>query len=96
MESSVKSNGDKRRRPDSVTGEHKESATGTGETVSDKVGTESNENLVAEVGSERLVEVDWQVLREDDVLGVGSVETDVCHDCDQHVFLDDVRRVKYS
>ncbi len=52
-----------------------------------EIGTESNQDLVCERSSVRLVEVLFQVLTPNDVIRVRSSETDIRHDRNQHVFL---------
>lgn len=79
-------------RPDSAGWVHKETAGEAGETVTDEISREGNEDLVAEVPSPGLVEVEREKLDPDDVRGVGGSETDVGHDGNDHVLL----HVKFS
>ena len=55
MQGLVESDGDQRSRPDSVGGVHEESTDDTCHTVTDKVGTKSDKNLIRETRGIALV-----------------------------------------
>ena len=87
VEGIVESNGDERGGPDAVAGINEETASQAGHAVTDQVGGEGDQNLVAELASVGLVEVLGKVLRPDNVVGVGGAAGDVGHDGDEHVLL---------
>ncbi len=76
-----------RRWPDSHTGVDEESTGETGETVTDKVGTERVQELVTAAEGPFLAKEYGECLRGDDVVGIGRTEGHAAHDSDEHVFL---------
>jgi len=87
VESTVKGNRRKVGVPDGVDRVDEEATSETSKTVTNEVGGETDEDLVTKVLRPRHVEEARDVLDEDDVVGVRSSETDVCHDSDDHVLL---------
>ena len=87
VEGPIECDGGQVRGPNGAGWVHEEAAGETSEAVTDKIGREGNEDLIAELASPGLVEVEREVLNPNDVCGVGRRETDVCHDCDDHVLL---------
>ena len=87
VESLVQGDSDKGRWPDGSGGIYKESTGQSSETVSDKVGTNSVQDLVAKAVGVRLVKEDGERLHGDNIVGVGSAKRDTGHDRDEHVLL---------
>lgn len=85
VECRVERNGDEGGGPHAVRGIHDEATDDAGHAIANKVGGESNEDLVGKVRGVRLVEELRQILDPDDVVGIWCVVGDVGHDGNEHV-----------
>jgi len=87
MEGVIQGHGDERRRPNTVRGPYQESATDAGQTISDIIRRQADEDLVAEIASIGLVEVLREVLDPDDQSRKWRAAANTRHDGYEHMLL---------